>query len=117
MYVFGVPRGSENTDRLMDIARTIPWFLIVVSIIGPILEEIVFRKILFGTLYKKFNFFIAAIISSLVFATIHFDFTHLLVYTAMGLVFAFLYVKTKRIIVPIAAHVAMNTLVAIGQIL
>ena len=33
MYVFGVPRGSENTDRLMDIARTIPWFLIVVSII------------------------------------------------------------------------------------
>ena len=49
----------------MDITRTTPWFLIVISIIGPILEEIVFRKILFGTLYKKFNFFIAAIISSL----------------------------------------------------
>lgn len=117
MYVLGIKPGSENTARLMDIARTTPWFLIVISIIGPILEEIVFRKILFGTLYKKFNFFIAAIISSLVFAAIHFDFTHLLVYTAMGLVFAFLYVKTKRIIVPIAAHVAMNTLVAIAQVL
>ena len=35
----------------------------------------------------------------------------------MGLVFAFLYVKTKRIIVPIAAHVAMNTLVAVAQVL
>ena len=93
MYVLGIKPGSENTARLMDIARTTPWFLIVISIIGPILEEIVFRKILFGTLYKKFNFFIAAIISSLVFAAIHFDFTHLLVYTAMGLVFAFLYVK------------------------
>ncbi|HFF3743271.1 CPBP family intramembrane metalloprotease [Bacillus cereus] len=116
MQLLGIKQGSENTMKLMEIARTTPWFLIVVSIIGPILEEIVFRKILFGTLYKKFNFFIAAIISSLVFATIHFDFTHLLVYTAMGLVFAFLYVKTKRIIVPIAAHVAMNTLVAIGQI-
>ncbi|MDM5255828.1 CPBP family intramembrane glutamic endopeptidase [Bacillus toyonensis] len=116
MYLLGITPGSENTDRLMDIARTTPWFLIVISIIGPILEEIVFRKILFGTLYKRFNFFVAAIISSLVFAAIHFDFTHLLVYTSMGLVFAFLYVKTKRIIVPIAAHVAMNTLVAIGQI-
>ncbi|MFB6433568.1 CPBP family intramembrane glutamic endopeptidase [Bacillus thuringiensis] len=116
MQLLGIKQGSENTMKLMEIARTTPWFLIVVSIIGPILEEIVFRKILFGTLYKKFNFFIAAIISSLVFAAIHFDFTHLLVYTAMGLVFAFLYVKTKRIIVPIAAHVAMNTLVAIGQI-
>ncbi len=116
MYLLGITPGSENTDRLMDIARTTPWFLIVISIIGPILEEIVFRKILFGTLYKRFNFFVVAIISSLVFATIHFDFTHLLVYTSMGLVFAFLYVKTKRIIVPIATHVAMNTLVAIGQI-
>jgi len=116
MQLLGIKQGSENTMKLMEIARTTPWFLIVVSIIGPILEEIVFRKILFGALYKKFNFFIAAIISSLVFAAIHFDFTHLLVYTAMGLVFAFLYVKTKRIIVPIAAHVAMNTLVAIGQI-
>ncbi|MCW9134423.1 CPBP family intramembrane metalloprotease [Bacillus paramycoides] len=116
MRLLGITPGSENTARLMDIARTTPWFLIVISIIGPILEEIVFRKILFGTLYKKFNFFIAAIISSLVFAAIHFDFTHLLVYTSMGLVFAFLYVKTKRIIVPIAAHVAMNTLVAVAQV-
>lgn len=117
MRLLGIKPGSENTARLMEIARTTPWFLIVISIIGPILEEIVFRKILFGTLYKKFNFFIAAIISSLVFAAIHFDFTHLLVYTSMGLVFAFLYVKTKRIIVPIMAHVAMNTLVAIAQVL
>ncbi|AIW88311.1 CAAX protease self-immunity family protein [Bacillus mycoides] len=116
MRLLGIKQGSENTMKLMEIARTTPWFLIVVSIIGPILEEIVFRKILFGTLYKRFNFFVAAIISSLVFAAIHFDFTHLLVYTSMGLVFAFLYVQTKRIIVPIAAHVAMNTLVAIGQI-
>ena len=100
MYVLGIKPGSENTARLMDIARTTPWFLIVISIIY-ILEEIVFRKILFGTLYKKFNFFIAAIISSLVFAAIHFDFTHLLVYTAMGLVFAFLYVKRSVLSFPL----------------
>lgn len=114
--LLGIEPGSENTEHLMEIARTIPWFLIVISILGPILEEIVFRKILFGTLYKRFNFFIAAMISSVVFATIHFDFAHLLVYTAMGFVFAFLYVQTKRIIVPIMAHVSMNTLVALSQI-
>ncbi|MEH7458617.1 CPBP family intramembrane metalloprotease [Bacillus pseudomycoides] len=116
MRLLGIKPGSENTEHLMEIARTTPWFLIVISIIGPILEEIVFRKILFGTLYKKFNFFIAAIISSLVFAAIHFDFSHLLVYTSMGFVFAFLYVKTRRIIVPIMAHVSMNTMVALIQV-
>ena len=44
MYVLGIKPGSENTARLMEIAKTTPWFLIVISIIGPILEEIVFRK-------------------------------------------------------------------------
>ena len=33
----------------------------------------------------------------------------------MGIVFAYLYVKTKSIISPIIAHMAMNTVVVIGQ--
>lgn len=109
--VFKIKAGSENTQNIIDIIKAAPLFMIVSSIFAPILEEIVFRKILFGTLYKRYNFFIAAIISSLIFALIHFDPTHLLVYISMGLVFSFLYVQTKRIIVPIMAHVMMNTYV------
>jgi membrane protease YdiL (CAAX protease family) len=40
---------------------------------------------------------------------------HILLYSAMGFTFAFLYVKTKHILVPIFAHVAMNTLVVVVQ--
>ncbi|HDX9580008.1 TPA: CPBP family intramembrane metalloprotease [Bacillus pseudomycoides] len=109
--VFKIKAGSENTQNIIDIIKTAPLFMIVSSIFAPILEEIIFRKIIFGTLYKRYNFFIAAIISSLIFALIHFDPTHLLVYISMGLVFSFLYVQTKRIIVPIMAHVMMNTYV------
>lgn len=111
MHLFGINPGSENTQRLVDIAKAAPLFILVTSIFGPILEEIVFRKIFFGSLYKRFNFFVAAIISSLIFATVHFDFHHILIYTSMGIVFSFLYVHTKRIIVPIVAHVMMNTIV------
>ncbi|MFD3449954.1 CPBP family intramembrane glutamic endopeptidase [Microbacteriaceae bacterium 4G12] len=113
MTLFRIKADSENTKRLIEIATMTPWFILVTSILAPILEEIVFRKILFGALYKRFNFFIAAIVSSLVFAAAHFDFSHLLVYISMGLVFSFLYVKTKRIIVPIMAHVMMNTIVVL----
>ncbi|SDN50599.1 hypothetical protein SAMN04488137_4691 [Fictibacillus solisalsi] len=115
--VFGIKQGSENTEMLVKIAKATPYFMIVTSIAGPILEEIIFRKIIFGSLYRRFNFVIAAIISSLIFAAVHFDFTHLLVYTAMGFVFAFLYVKTKRLLVPIVAHVSMNTLVMLVQVI
>ena len=44
------------------------------------------------------------------------DFSHILVYTAVGFVFAFLYIETKRIIVPILAHAGMNTFAVIVQL-
>lgn len=117
MFVLGIEPGSENTETIVEFAKAFPAFIIVVSVIGPILEEIVFRLVIFGALYKRFGFWIAGIGSSLIFAAIHMDFTHLLVYTAMGLVFAFLYVKTGRILVPIIAHVAINLFVAIVNVL
>ncbi|WP_040983888.1 CPBP family intramembrane glutamic endopeptidase [Oceanobacillus jeddahense] len=115
MEVFGIDPGSENTQGIMNMARAVPIFVILPAILAPILEEIIFRKIIFGSLYKKMNFFFAAIISALIFAVIHWDFLHILVYTAMGFVFAFLYVQTKRIIVPIIVHAGMNTLVVLAQ--
>lgn len=116
MQVFGIEPGSENTEVLVEIAKLTPIFMLVTAVIGPILEEIIFRMIIFGTLYKRFNFWIAAVLSSILFAVVHMDFTHLLIYTAMGFVFAYLYVRTKRIIVPIIAHVAMNSFVMLIQV-
>jgi len=115
LHILGIEPGSENTRRIVEIIRLTPLLVIVTSIIGPILEEIIFRKIIFGSLYKKYNFVIAAIISSLLFAVVHMELEHLLLYSAMGFTFAFLYIITKRILVPIFAHVAMNTLVVMFQ--
>jgi membrane protease YdiL (CAAX protease family) len=114
--VFGIEPGSENTEMIVELAKATPALILVVAVIGPILEEIIFRMIIFGSLYKRFNFWIAAVISSVFFAAVHLDFEHLLVYTFMGVVFAFLYVKTKRIIVPIMAHVALNSFVMLVQV-
>ncbi|GIP64460.1 putative membrane peptidase YdiL [Virgibacillus pantothenticus] len=113
--VFGVEPGSENTQGIMEMTRAVPLFMIIPILAAPILEEIIFRKIIFGGLYKRTNFFIAALLSAVIFGLIHREPQHILVYGTMGLVFAYLYVKTKRIIVPIFAHMAMNGLVVIAQ--
>lgn len=115
--IFGIEPGSANTEIIVESAKLVPSFIIVIAIIGPILEEIVFRMIIFGALYQKFNFWIAATISALIFAFVHADFTHTLIYAAVGFVFAFLYVKTKRILVPILAHVSINSFVVLVQII
>ncbi|NMA91395.1 MAG: CPBP family intramembrane metalloprotease [Amphibacillus sp.] len=116
MLIFGSVEQSQNTAQIMEIARAYPIFIIIVAIVGPILEEIIFRKIIFGELYKRSNFWIAGVISGLIFAVIHNDFTHIHHYFIMAFVFAFVYVKSKRIIVPIMAHVLMNTFVVIVQL-
>lgn len=113
--LLGIEPGSENTQNIAELARMAPYFMIIPAVVGPILEEVVFRKIIFGSLYKRTNFVIAALASSLIFGFAHLELKHLLVYTAMGFTFAFLYVKTKRIIVPIVAHVTMNSFVLLIQ--
>lgn len=113
--VLGVKPESQNTENILNLIEMFPFIMLISSIIGPILEEIVFRKVIFGALYNRFSFGISAVLSSVIFAAAHTDPTHLILYTAMGFVFAFLYVKTKRIMVPIFAHVMMNTFVVLNQ--
>lgn len=113
--ILGIPAGSENTMNLMEIARESPLFILLPVLFAPITEEIIFRKVIFGSIYKRTNFLVAVLVSALVFGAFHFDFKHMLVYFSMGVVFAFLYVKTKRIITPIIAHMAMNSFVVATQ--
>ena len=115
--LLGIDPTSENTEVIVEMTRLNPIFLLIPAISAPILEELIFRKIIFGSLYQKVNFFWAAVISSLIFGILHMEFLHLLIYTTMGFVFAFLYVATKRIIVPIIVHMALNTVAVLGQLL
>src|SRR5690625_5907308 len=91
--LFGIQAGSENTANIMEIARAAPLFIIIPALIAPILEEIIFRKIIFGGLYKSSNFFIASTLSALIFGFIHGDLEHILIYALIGYFFAFLSVK------------------------
>ncbi|WP_059105392.1 CPBP family intramembrane glutamic endopeptidase [Shouchella shacheensis] len=114
--LLGIDPGSENTQQLVEYARAFPLIILAIAVVGPILEEIVFRKVLFGWVYVRTNFWVAALFSSLIFAVVHWDFTHILIYTAMGFSFAFLYVISGRLIVPIIAHVALNSFVVLTQV-
>jgi membrane protease YdiL (CAAX protease family) len=111
--ILGQPLASEHTQKIVDMTRNAPLFIIAVSIIGPLLEEIVFRKIFFGSMKKKIGFFFAALISSLIFAAFHFDFSHLLTYLAIGFFLCYAYHKTGRIWVTMFMHAAMNTIVIV----
>ena len=117
MNVLGIPQGSENTSDIVELTRINPLFFIIPVFTAPILEELIFRKIIFGSLHKRMNFLLSVFISSLIFALVHLEFQHLLIYFGMGVALAYVYVKTKRIIVPILVHMGMNGIVIFGQLM
>ena len=112
----GVEAGSENTALLSNIAKVSPIIIISMVLFAPILEEFIFRRVLFGGLYQKTNFVIAALVSALIFAAVHGELQHILIYTAPALVFSYIYYKTKRLLAPIIAHLLMNGFVVIVQL-
>lgn len=112
----GIKQGSENTATLVSISDVAPITIIAIVFIGPILEEVVFRRVIYGSLVQTTNFFVAALVSSIVFALIHLDFSHIILYAISGFIFAFLYHKTKRIITSIIAHMMLNGFVTIFQL-
>lgn len=111
----GIDMGSENTEAIMSVTKVAPIMIIATVLLGPILEELVFRRVIFGSIIQNYNFWIASIISAIVFAAIHMDFTHILLYTICGMIFAFLYHKTKRLLTPIIAHILLNGFVTFIQ--
>ncbi|EUJ43210.1 CPBP family intramembrane glutamic endopeptidase [Paenilisteria rocourtiae] len=115
MGLFGITGVSPNTEMLGELARSVPLMIVFTSILAPILEEIIFRKIIYGGLASRMNIHVAAVISSVFFGLMHMDLTFLLVYVVIGLMLCYIYTKTKRIAVPIVAHMLMNVLAMVGQ--
>lgn len=116
ILLLGIPAGSQNTQTLVAIVNQYPLYLVLVALFGPIMEEFVFRKVIFGYLFDITGGIGAAVISSLIFAFIHFD-GHYLLYSVMGFVFCYLYWKTKSIAVPMIAHALMNMSVTIANLM
>jgi membrane protease YdiL (CAAX protease family) len=98
-------------NSVMPINELIQNYLIMpfyVVIIAPIVEEIVYRKIIFGGLDKRFNFWIGAIISSAIFAIGHLSPERLLAYFITGIVLCYVYKKSNTLLTSMLIHALLN---------
>ena len=114
----GQAEQSSNQSNLESIATPIVANIlpIVVVLLGPILEEILFKGFLIKTLSQKFNSYLLAMISILLFSLMHMSsFTEIkaiLPYVSISLVTTLYFFRKKyNIWYPIIIHV-FNNLIA-----
>ena len=82
-------------------------------IFAPIVEELLFRGIIFNKLNSKISVLYAVIITSLLFSAFH-GFGRLLVTFIFSIALCIIYLKTENILIPIFIHILNNL---IGTIL
>ncbi|EMF0322854.1 CPBP family intramembrane metalloprotease [Enterococcus faecium] len=113
--LFGKATPSENTQNIIQMIMEAPAFILATTVAGPIMEEFVFRRSILGIISRYSNFWVGAVISSLLFAFAHND-GHLLIYFFLGFFFSLEYKATCRIWTSMITHVGMNTLVVLVQL-
>ena len=101
--------GITVPDHTADLIESSPiWLIILVAvIIGPIVEELIFRKLLMDRL-GIYGDRTAIVFSAVIFGLFHGNFYQLFYATLLGFLLAYVYARTSKLVYPIAIHMIVN---------
>ena len=112
----GLPLQGQNDARIQVALLENPYlFLLVGCFVGPVVEELFFRRFFLGTFLAKFSDGLGIVLTTFLFATLHMhswalsEWVTAISYLGGGLLLSLLYLrKDKNIWYPIALHCCNN---------
>jgi membrane protease YdiL (CAAX protease family) len=118
----GGVQTSANQAGLQELMQQVPaWLMVpVVVIVGPFVEEYIFRHLLIGKLSRRVNIWLCCALSVVLFAALHIvgqeaiTLPALLPFLAMGATLVFVYMWTgKNLMFSYFVHAAKNLLAVV----
>jgi membrane protease YdiL (CAAX protease family) len=88
--------------------------MLIVAVLVPIYEELVFRGFVLGGLARHISFGWANFWQALLFSLLHFDFPHFVFYFLLGLMAGWLARRTRGLAAPMLLHAANNAVACIA---
>lgn len=113
MDVDSLSKGVERFDKTFSSASTSHayfWMFLSITLLGPIIEEIIFRGILFSSLNRFISGGWVVLITSLYFGLWHSNPIQIVYTTILGLILGLVYAATRNIFFPILIHLFNNFL-------
>ena len=101
----------EGVKQALDVARTPSLFvasLLVMALLAPLVEEAVFRGLLYGWVAGRWGSVAAWIVSSLAFAAAHYEPAHIVLVLPLGLLFGWLRRRTDSLLPSLFSHIVNN---------
>ena len=107
--------AGDLADQLADSRIWFALVLLAIAVGAPIVEEILFRGLLWNAVAKRgLSPWIATVTSALAFSLFHFELVRFPLLLATGLVLGYLRQRTGSITTPIVAHMVNNLIGVIG---
>lgn len=109
MYnVFAYYLNFSLKTSLFDNNSNVAVTLLSTGILGPIIEELMFRGIIYNELKSKYSNMKSILITTIFFAIIHINIIQILYALIIGFILIFVYEKYNNIKAPIILHMASN---------
>lgn len=120
----GTPAKIANNQATLNTLVTphlILGLVILVLIVAPIIEEIMFRGVLINMVLGQFSFWTKVVVSGVAFGLFHvigtsFQLTALLQYSFMGMVLGYAFLKTNRLQSSMMLHFTNNFIAVVPMI-
>ncbi len=108
-----IPFIAESAQRFEEMGTSMgtepyPWVFFSVVLLGPIVEELLFRGLVFQEAEKIHGGVFAVVVSAVLFGIFHMEFVQGVYTFFMGLVFGYIYLRTRSLVLVCFAHVLNN---------
>jgi membrane protease YdiL (CAAX protease family) len=102
------PEGMKQVMELAQDPRKLLPSLVAFALLAPLVEELVFRGLLYGWVESRWGSMVALVVSSLAFAGAHYEPAHIVLVLPLGFLFGWLRRRTNSLVPSLVSHILNN---------
>lgn len=116
IFVQWFPLEDVLEDQFTGLTHTVVGAL-AISVLGPVLEEVMFRGAIQGYVMRRVNNpWTAILVAALVFGVFHMNPVQVVYATLLGIVFGWIYYRTRSLMSVIVGHVLNNSIATLTML-
>ena len=104
------PEGMKEVGKIASEPALFTASLLAMAGLAPLVEEMVFRGLLYGWLAGRWGTLLAWIVSALAFAAAHIELAHIILVLPLGLWFGWLRRRTDSLWPSLVSHIVNNAI-------
>ena len=102
------PQGMKQVLEVVREPHELVLSLLLLAVLAPIVEELIFRGLLYGWVAGRWGGTAGLVVSSLVFAAAHYEPAHIVLVLPLGFLFGWLRRRTDSLLPSLFSHIVNN---------